>query len=142
MLAGMVMVRRYVGASAVVGLLMGAPAWLSAHHSISAVYDDKQRVSLEAIITEFRFVNPHPYLVVSVEEPGSGRVSWHLELDNRSELAGLGMTSTSLHPGDHISVIASRSRTERRSGYVRKLVRPSDGFEYEQVGFSPRIKHR
>jgi len=126
----------------VTGLVASWGAIPSAHHSISAVYDDKQRVSFEAVIAEFRFVNPHPYLVVSVPEAGGGQVTWHLELDNRSELAGLGMTAESLHPGDRITVTASRSRTERRSGYVRKLIRPSDGFEYEQVGFSPRIRHR
>jgi hypothetical protein len=126
----------------VAALAASGSAVCSAHHSISAVYDDKQRVSFEAVITEFRFVSPHPYLVVSVSDAGGSPVTWHLELDNRSELAGLGMTAESLHPGDRISVTASRSRTERRSGYVRKLVRPADGFEYEQVGFSPRIRHR
>lgn len=122
--------------------LVLAGASLPAHHSISAVYDEKQQVSIEGLVTEFRFVNPHPYVVVTVAEPGAAATSWHLEMDNRGELAAIGMSADTLRTGDRVVVTGSRSRTERRNLYVRRLTRPADGFEYEQVGSSPRIRRR
>lgn len=113
-----------------------------AHHSIAAVYDSKQSVTIEAVIVEFHFVNPHPYLIVSGAEPGGMVEAWNLELDNRGELVAVGVTATTLRPGDRVRVTGSRSRTERRNLYVRSLVRGADGFEYEQAGSSPRIKTR
>jgi hypothetical protein len=111
------------------------------HHSISAVYDASQQVTINGVVRQFGFVNPHPFVVVDVSSGGAVE-SWHLEMDNRGELARIGVTATTLRPGDEVTVSGSRSRTERRSLYVRKLIRPSDGFEYEQVGSSPRIKTR
>ena len=111
----------------------------SAHHSISAVYDSSKRVTIEAVVSQFHFVNPHPYVNVDVNDARATE-SWHLELDNRGELAAVGMTAETLRSGDRVVVTGSQSRTQPRSLYVRKLVRPSDGFEYEQVGASPRIK--
>ena len=111
----------------------------AAHHSISAVYDSSKRVSIEGVVSQWRFVNPHPYLSVDVDD--GGRVQpYHLELDNRGELAAVGMTAETLKPGDRVVVTGSQSRTEPRNLYVRKLVRPADGFEYEQVGASPVVR--
>jgi hypothetical protein len=123
-------------------VVLAVSAAVSAHHSISAVYDSKQSVTVEGVVTEFHFVNPHPYLVIEGKEQGSEARPWHLEMDNRGELAAIGVTKDTLRPGDRVVVTGSRSRTERQSLYVRKLVRPADGFEYEQVGSSPRVKRR
>ena len=110
-----------------------------AHHSISAVYDGSRQVTLEGVVTSFEFVNPHPFLVIAVgdgeDEPGS----WRLEMDNRFELAGIGMTGDTLKPGDVVTVTGSAGRTAPRTLYIRRLDRPADGFRYEQVGSRPRI---
>jgi hypothetical protein len=106
-----------------------------AHHSISAVYLSRQ-ASVEGVVTEFQFVNPHPFVIVTVDDGGE---SWRLEMDNRVELAGIGMTSETLKPGDRVVVTGSLARTEPRRLYIRQLDRPADGFRYEQVGSRPRV---
>jgi NADPH:quinone reductase-like Zn-dependent oxidoreductase len=115
---------------------------VSAHHSIAAVYDVNQSVTVEGVVIQFRFVNPHPYVVISGQEEGGTVQPWHLEMDNRGELAAAGMTAETIRPGDRVVVTGSRSRTVRQNLYIRKLVRQEDGFEYEQVGNSPRIRQR
>lgn len=124
--------------------LVAVSAWtVDAHHSITAVYDASQAVTIDAVVTEFHFVNPHPYLVVRGREGGDGdAVAWHLEMDNLSELREVGLSGRTFSAGDQIVVTGSRSRTERHSMYVRKLERLADGLEYEQVGFSPRVTYR
>ena len=125
-------------------LALACASWtVEAHHSITAVYDSAQVVTLEAVVTEFHFVNPHPYLLVRGREGGSGEsVVWHLEMDNLGELREVGLSGRSFSAGDQVLVTGSRSRTEPHSMYVRKLERRADGLEYEQVGFSPRVTYR
>ena len=110
-----------------------------AHHSISAVYDSSKMVTIDGVVSQFHFVNPHPYLIVTVVESGVPQ-PYHLELDNLGELAAVGVSGSTFRFGDRVTVTGSRSRTEPRSLYTRKLVRPSDGFEYEQVGASPVVR--
>jgi hypothetical protein len=116
-----------------------APA---AHHSLASMYDGSRQTSIDASVTAFHFVNPHPYLIVAVNDGGSDRAEWRLELDNRHELVDVGMTEQTLRPGDRVLVSGSPGRQQARILYVRRLERPSDGFFYEQEGFSPRIRTR
>ena len=109
-----------------------------AHHSIAAVYDSARQQRLEAVVAEFQFVNPHPFVIVTVQADGAEE-SWRLEMDNRFELAGVGMTDTTLKPGDRVVVTGSVGRIEPRTLYIRQLDRPADGFRYEQVGSRPRV---
>src|SRR5262245_17552583 len=110
-----------------------------AHHSIASVYDSNRPVTIDGIVSEFFFVNPHPYLVVTVRDSGGQARSWRLEMDNRWELAEVGMSGNTFQPGDRVVVTGSPGRTQPQMLYVRVLDRPSDGFRYEQVGTSPRV---
>jgi hypothetical protein len=106
-----------------------------AHHSIAAVYLSRQE-RVEGVVTEFQFINPHPFVIVTVDDDGE---SWRLEMDNRFELAEIGMTSETLKPGDRVVVSGSLGRTVPRTLYIRQLDRLADGFRYEQVGSRPRV---
>ena len=121
-------------------LLTLAGAGLRAHHSIAGVYDSSQPVTLDAVVVEFAFVNPHPFVVVEVADRAGQPQSWRLELDNRFELVDVGMSADTLKRGDRVTVTGSRARDGSRGLYVRRLDRPADGFRYEQVGASPRIR--
>ena len=110
-----------------------------AHHAIAAIYDSSKQMTLEGVVTEFQFVSPHPIVVIGVAGRGGERESWRLEMDNRFELQGIGMTRETLKPGDRVVVTGSMGRTEPRTLYIRQLDRPADGFRYEQVGSRPRV---
>jgi hypothetical protein len=129
---------RAPAAAIVSSALLGVVA-AEAHHSISAVYDGAQQRTIEGIVAEFQFVNPHPFVVVTVTRDGAAPESWRVEMDNRFELAGVGMTADTLQQGDVVVVTGSAGRTEPRTLYVRQLDRPADGFRYEQVGSRPRV---
>lgn len=130
------MVRRLL--SVVVACALSGMA-TEAHHSIFAVYDPEQRTTIEGVLAEFHFVNPHPLILIDVKD-GDGNVErWRLEMDNLRELVQAGFSRETLKPGDRVVVAGSAARTQARSLYIRRLDRPSDGFWYEQVGSSPRI---
>jgi hypothetical protein len=62
-----------------------------AHHSIAGAYDTGREVRIEGLVTEFQFVNPHPFLVVEVRDDNGETRQWRLEMDNRVELLREGM---------------------------------------------------
>jgi Family of unknown function (DUF6152) len=117
--------------SAVLSLILA----FAMHHSISGVYDSSRQVTVEGVIAEFHFVNPHPFIVVDANNE-----RWKMEMDNLSELVEVGMTKFTLKPGDRVVVSGKPARsTPPQSLYIMKLDRPADGFRYEQVGTSPRV---
>jgi hypothetical protein len=110
-----------------------------AHHSIAGMYDQSQRVTLDGVISQYQFVNPHPFVVVDVAGTNGATQSWKAELDNRWELMEVGMTATTLKASDRVVVIGSPGRDRSPLVYVWRLERPADGFLYEQIGTSPRV---
>jgi Family of unknown function (DUF6152) len=132
--------KRGVRASLVITVLL--PAGVHAHHSIAAVYDSSQPVTLEGEITAFHYVNPHPFVEIHVVAADGQAESWRLEFDNLRELTAAGMSVKTFKVGDSITVTGSRARDQSRTAYVRRLERPVDGFLYEQVGSRPRVRTR
>jgi hypothetical protein len=114
---------------------------LHAHHSISSVYDGSRQLTIEGTVAQFQLVNPHPFLLIDVKAGGTGDAQrWQLEMDNRSELATIGVTASTFKPGDRVVVRGSLARTQGQRMYLLRLDRAADGFWYEQVGQSPRIR--
>lgn len=105
----------------------------SAHHSLSN-YEYDRRVTLEGQVTEFRFINPHPVLMVEVD----GR-TWTLEMDNRFELVAIGITDTTFRSGERVTVSGSPARDGGATMYLRRLERLADGLLYEQRGSNPSL---
>jgi len=120
------------------GALGGTAA--AAHHSISAVYDNRKPVTITGSVREFQFVNPHPW--IGLDAAGeTGVVSrWRLELDNRWELVEIGMRADTFKAGDMVVATGSSGRDGARAVYVLRLDRAADGLHYEQNGPSPSLR--
>jgi Family of unknown function (DUF6152) len=111
---------------------------VEAHHSIAGMYDEGHPVTIDGLVSEFHFVNPHPFVLLQVKDSSGRDQTWKLELDNRGELVDVGMTATTLKPGDRLTVTGGPAWKQSNAMYVRRMQR-ADGFRYEQVGFSPQI---
>jgi hypothetical protein len=120
---------------AVVLVLINTP--LGAHHSLTE-YDIARKATLDAVVREFHFVNPHPYLLVDARAGDDVRV-WRLELDNRHELVAIGMASDTFARGDRLVVSGPPGHDQKPVLYVRELRRTTDGLRYEQPDSTPRI---
>ena len=123
------------GLIAVALVLESSP--LRAHHSLSE-YDIARTATLDAVVRECHFVNPHPYLLVDARVGSDARV-WRLELDNRHELIDIGMTADTFARGDRLVVSGPPGHDQKPILYVRELRRAEDGFRYEQPDSTPRI---
>src|SRR5215207_13849 len=89
-------------------LAIGATA--AAHHSISSIYDSSRQVTLDGSVTQFQLINPHPFLFIEVKDGSGAAQQWRLEMDNRSELAAIGVTAATFKPGDRVVVSGSLAR--------------------------------
>jgi len=112
---------------------------LRAHHSLSSAYDNTRRVTIEAVLREFHFVNPHPYAIVDVMRGGAA-TPFRIEFDNRVELVEIGMAADTFKAGDHLTVVGAPARQAVNGIYVRELDRASDGLHYEQLNATPRLR--
>jgi hypothetical protein len=122
-----------------VGVAVGGVV-AQAHHSISSVYDNTRPVTIDGTVAQFQLINPHPILLVDVKD-GAGTVQqWRGEMDNRSELVAIGVTTDTFAAGDRVVITGSLARAQPQSLYIMRLDRPADGFWYEQVGSSPRVR--
>jgi hypothetical protein len=126
---------------ALAALLVVSMAPARAHHSLSD-YDTGRETTLDGVIAQFQFVNPHPYVVLDVRDARGAVQSWHLEMDNRRELSDIGMTKDTLKAGDRIVVSGSPGHTQPRILYIRTLERPADGYAFAQVGNRPHLRRR
>jgi hypothetical protein len=115
------------------------PTAALAHHSISGVYDSGRQVTVEGVVVEFQFVNPHPVLLVVPAGAAAAAAPWRLEMDNRYELVDIGVTAATFKAGEHVVASGSAARDDSHSLYLMKLDRPADGLRYEQIGSSPHI---
>jgi len=126
--------------AAAIAVVAVSGAGADAHHSISSVYDSSRQANIEGIVAQFQLINPHPFLFIDVTDGAGTAQRWRLEMDNRSELVAIGVTARTLKPGDRVVVRGSLARTQPQALYLLRLDRPADGFWYEQVGNSPRIR--
>lgn len=122
-------------------LVLASAGAAGAHHSIAGYFDRSRPVTVDGVVVEFQWVNPHPFLVIDV---GQGRTPerWRLEMDNRGELASVGFTEATFKPGERVVVTGSPARREPRQMYIERLDRPADGFSYHQVGNRPQLRGR
>ena len=103
---------RGVSASVVAAafLCFGAAA-AGAHHSL-APYDRTVSKSIEGVVKDYTFANPHVRLTIAVANADGSTTDWEFESTNVSRMMGRGFNRVSARTGDTITVRYS----PRRSG--------------------------
>ena len=73
------MLRAFHGAlaTAFVSLVIGAPA--SAHHSAAVAYDINKTISVNGVISEVKWENPHTWIFVETKDESGKAVKWGFE---------------------------------------------------------------
>jgi len=108
--------------TAILILLMSASV-VSAHHSFSAVYDGTKQTTVEGVVTQFRFVNPHAMMFVDAPNASGKPVKWVVEFDGRLNLSNFGWTADSIKSGERVTVTGNPSHTEPNRIFFIKLRR-------------------
>jgi len=104
-----------------------------AHHAFSAVYDDKQTITVEGVVTQFKFVNPHAIMSMDVTDKSGKVVTWTVEFAGRLNLAEGGWTADTIKPGERVKVSGNPARQNDHQMSFGRIVR-ADGTELVPVG--------
>jgi hypothetical protein len=98
---------------AAVAVCLGAVS-ARAHHSGAGV-DRTRTITITGVVKEFRWTNPHSWIDLEVEEAGA-RTLWSVEMNPPSYLVRAGWKSTTIKPGDTVSVTLNPIRTGEPGG--------------------------
>lgn len=88
-----------------------------AHHSL-APYDRDVSRTIEGVVKEYEFANPHVKLFVTVTNPDGTSTDWFFESGSVSRMRERGFNRVSARPGDRITVRYNPRRTGSAGGFL------------------------
>jgi len=96
-----------------------------AHHS-NAAFDGDKVVVLKGTVTEWKWVNPHVWILLSVDDGKGGKVDWAIEGRTPGQLVRAGWSRSILKAGDVITIDFSPAKDGTHTGLLTR-VRLADG---------------
>jgi hypothetical protein len=109
---------------AALGVLLMVPIAALAHHGASP-YDTTKLTTLRGTVTEFKFINPHVEISVSVKDDKGKTETWVGEANSPNVLSRRGWSRDIIKPGDQITVIGNRGKNGSLTLRLQKVVLPS-----------------
>ena len=118
--------------AAIVAVAFGAgAASLMAHHPFSATYVTEQQITIDGLVVELVYRNPHAFIHVAAPDRGGQLRRWAVEWGNPGTDRRLGVPTQVLKLGDRLVVSGSPARDPGAFRILgRLLVRPSDGWRW------------
>lgn len=91
-----------------------------AHHG-RASYGE-EIVTLEATVTEFRFVNPHVQIYFDITNEAGEIEHWQGELTAPNKLARAGWTKSTFQRGDRLRITGQAARNHGHSVVIQEII--------------------
>lgn len=98
---------------AALGIALAAPA--SAHHSF-AMYDSTHQITIDGVVKDFQWTNPHVWIQVLVANAQGGTDEWGVECTSVNFMTRRGWNKHTLKAGDKISLTLSPLRDGSKGG--------------------------
>jgi predicted component of type VI protein secretion system len=115
------MLRAVVTSVILVGVMLSAsPA--QSHHS-NVAYEVTKVITITGVVKEFRWVNPHTWLHIVVDDGKGGKVEWQVEGRAPGVLLRAGWTKTSLKPGERVTVDMSPAKDGTNVGIIARVTK-------------------
>jgi hypothetical protein len=89
--------------------LMALTASLSAHHS-RAMFNVKKLISVEGVVTDVQWRNPHMWVTLDVPGPNGKTESWGFEGSGAASMVAAGISPQILKVGNKVKIIAHPPR--------------------------------
>jgi len=120
------------------GLIALIAGSAQAHHSF-AMFDRTKEITVVGIVKDFQWTNPHSWIEVDVPNATGGVDHWSLECNSPNNLARQGWRSTSLKPGDKITVTFYPLKSGEKGGLF-KILTLENGQVLMEAAFNPPKK--
>jgi len=102
-------------------VVVGLP--VEAHHA-PAVFDQTRTIVIDGTVTDFTWANPHSWIHMDVVGEDGEVTDWVIEMNPPTYLIRGGWRSTTIGPGDKISVVANPLRTGEPAGKFVAITLP------------------
>jgi len=86
-----------------------------AHHS-PVVFDRTREVKLVGVVKEFRWSNPHSFIELEVRNEKGQAELWAVEMNPPSYLVKAGWKSSTIKPGQTVTIMINPLRTPEKAG--------------------------
>jgi hypothetical protein len=103
--------------------VMAVPAM--AHHS-GAMFEEKKEVTLNGVVKEFQFTNPHSWLLVDVKGADGKVTTWGFEAEGPSSMTRAGIRLKDFTPGTAVTITGRPMKDGRPAALWVKATRTSD----------------
>jgi hypothetical protein len=100
---------------------------LCAHHSFMSEFDHSAPVTLEGVVTNVEWANPHTYFSIDVKGTRGGVINWMLEGGSPSAMYSRGWTRTTLKLGQTVKVKGYRAKNKSAHLAAARSVSFEDG---------------
>jgi hypothetical protein len=99
----------------VAAILLAAASSAFAHHS-GAMFERDKQVELMGTVVAFSWTNPHSWIEIEVPNASGGSDKWGVECNSPNNMARQGWRSTTLKPGDQVTVTVHPLRSGEKGG--------------------------
>lgn len=104
-----------------IGFLCGGA--VSAHHAAAVAYHVDKEVTVQGVVTEVKWENPHTWVYVDAKDPSGKIVKWRFEGAVPNQLYRRGVTPAVLKPGVVVTIKAHPARdASRNAGELTEVV--------------------
>ncbi len=97
-----------------------------AHHS-TAMFDLKKVITIEGIVKEFQYTNPHSWLLIDVTDENGKVTTWGFIAEGPSTLMRAGIRKSDLSPGTEVTIKGNPMSDGRPAATWIELTRHKDG---------------
>ena len=113
-----------------------ATGTVAAHHSF-AMFDQSKRITLKGSVTAFQWTNPHAFIQLAVTSAAGAKEEWSIELNSPNNLKRQGWSSTSLKPGDQVTLetFPLRDQSDHMGGLFIQVTL-ADGSVLKEAAFA------
>jgi hypothetical protein len=105
-----------------------------AHHS-GAMFERDKQVELVGTVVTFSWTNPHSWIEIDVPNSSGGSDKWGVECNSPNNMARQGWRSTTLKPGDQVTVTVHPLRSGEKGGRFVSVKLPDGTVMTDTIGY-------
>lgn len=123
------MIRASVAACLSACAIVLAASTAFAHHS-GAMFEEKKTITLEGVVKEFQYTNPHSWLLVNVTGKDGKVTTWGFEAEGPSTLQRAGIRPSDLPAGTRLTITGRPMKDGKPAAAWEYAIR-ADGKRFE-----------
>ena len=117
------------------GVVVMAPLRGLAHHS-ATMFEEKKTITVEGVVREFQYSNPHSWLIVDVKDKTGKVTTWGFEAEGPSTLQRAGIRPSVFPAGTKVTM-TGRPMKDGTPAAIWVLAVKEDGKKFDpRAGFA------